>query len=213
MADVLHLDGHEWLSRAEMAEKLGVSERTVTRKVDRGELMRKNNPNGRGKLYRFPDKESDGTRQDTRHETGQDTRQENGKNPKGKDDARHTRQDTRQDKTRDTSVSRLLERLKTKNAQIAELKSKVGGLSAGLETASDYVKDLEERLASAQDQADQLRNRLQKVRNERAQARAERDQAKAQIDSFQSTIERLKEERENRTTIASIGPLELLWRH
>jgi len=212
MADVLHLDGNEWLTRAEMAARLDVSERTVTRMVDRGELIRKDNPDGRGKLYRRPTEETGDAGQDARHETGQDNTLDSPPSPQGDDDTRHAGQDTRQDTTRDSLVSRLVDRLEGRNERIAELEAEAGKLRAGLETASDYVEDLEARLDAERTRAEQLRKRLRRLRDQRDAARRERDDARHQIDDLADTVERLRREREGRRTILTLGPLEVSWR-
>jgi hypothetical protein len=141
MAELLHIDGNEWLSRAEMAAKLDVSERTITRKVNRGELVRKNNPNGRGKLYRRA-AEADDTRHETRRETGQDNAPESDTELEGTRDTRHERHDTRQDTTRDTAVSQLISRLEDRDERISELEREVGRLKA---ENNQLRADLEDR--------------------------------------------------------------------
>lgn len=228
MSNVVHLDDNEWMSRSEMADKLGVSERTVTRKAKRGELERRANPDGRGKLYRQPvDRETDTrqekrhTRHDARHETGQDKRHQEDAESSGLGSTQDTRQDTRQDTTRDTrdslrdtrdtDVSRLIDRLEAKNERIAELEEKKGELTAGLETAADYVADLEERLERERQRAERLRDRLRRVRDEREDARRERERAEFEIDSLAETIERLKKKEDRRRSLFRMGPLELLW--
>ena len=50
---VIHMDGNPWKSRTEMADDLGVSIRTITRMVTRGELVRREGE--KGPQYRFPD--------------------------------------------------------------------------------------------------------------------------------------------------------------
>jgi len=221
MSNVVHLDDNEWMSRSEMAEKLGVSERTVTRKAKRGELERRANPDGRGKLYRQPAESETDTRQDARHETGQDKRHQKDSESNALEGKRDTRQDTRQDTTRDTrdslrdtrdtDVSRLIDRLEAKNERIAKLEEKKGELTAGLETAADYVADLEERLERERQRAERLRDRLRRVRDEREEARREREQAEFEIESLAETIERLKAKEDRRRSLFRLGPLELLW--
>ena len=212
MENVVHLDENEWLSRAEMADKLDVSERTVTRRAKQGKLVRKENPNGRGNLYRRPTPDADPGESDARHETeGDETRQSTGlyQEDSAKED---TRRDTGQEATRDTTVSRLIERLEAKNERIAQLESEKGRLSAGLETAADYVEELEDRLERERERANELQQRLERVRDERDEARQEREAARFEIESLSDTIERLEADERKRTSLLRLGPLELLWR-
>ena len=212
MENVVHLDENEWLSRAEMADKLDVSERTVTRRAKQGKLVRKENPNGRGNLYRRPTPDEDGDGADARHETeGDATRQSAGLYQEDSTE-RDTGRDTGQEATRDTTVSRLIERLEAKNERIAQLESEKGRLSAGLETAADYVEELEDRLERERERANELQQRLERVRDERDEARQEREAARFEIESLSDTIERLEADERKRTSLLRLGPLELLWR-
>lgn len=84
---ILQTDAVEWLTRPEMAAALGVTERTVTRMVDRGQVERRET--ARGNLYRLAGESSqadDATGQDrtvgTAIGTGQDkARDETGRRP------------------------------------------------------------------------------------------------------------------------------------
>lgn len=73
---IIRMDGNPWRSREEMANALGVTVRTITRMVTRGELVRKQTKTGM--LYQFPI-ESQELFEDgdvSQDRTGQDTSQD-----------------------------------------------------------------------------------------------------------------------------------------
>lgn len=62
LSQVTHLDLNPWRSRAALAEALGMSERTISRMVKRGELERRESPEGT--QYRRHEPGAPGTGQD-----------------------------------------------------------------------------------------------------------------------------------------------------
>jgi hypothetical protein len=122
---------HKWLARPEMAKLLGVSERTVTRKVDAGFLVRRNTSNGN--VYALASRE-------TGHETGQDMSRVSPAPVLIEAVTRHARQDTRQDETNDVlqDILKRLEALERRNVELETLNTELTIRLESIEHAHDW---------------------------------------------------------------------------
>lgn len=207
MEGVVYLDGKRWRTRAEMAEYLDVSERTVTRRVNRGEIVRRERPNGN--LYRLAE-EGDETARDseTGHETGQDRTP---RNPSTQADepgtTRHPR-DTRRDRTGQHEtppaaplLERLIDRLDAKGDRLADLTGQLERTRAELEAAQEDRRRLLEYVEAADAEHAELGEQLEAlqadVNTHRARVhleRGRRELAEERLTDAHAEIARLRAE-------------------
>jgi len=164
MSNLKYLDGVRWRTRAEMAAFLGVSERTVTRRVNRGELVRRTQPSGN--LYRLADARDS----ETGHGTGQDTAPsipaQMQDDPHGVDTTRDTGHGT----PRPELIEKLIDRLDARHARIVELTGELERTRAEIVTYQTHAhlergrRELaEERLADALAELGRLRDALDRA--------------------------------------------------
>jgi hypothetical protein len=109
---------NQWLSRPDMAKVLGVSERTVTRRVDAGSLVRRTTPHS-GNLYAV-----------VSHETEQDV-SHSGRTIASDRRAGHIGQEARRDET-DSVLESINTQLADLLARIVELENVNADLTARL---------------------------------------------------------------------------------
>jgi excisionase family DNA binding protein len=193
---VFPIDGNRWHSREEMADLLGVSERTVTRRVARGELIRRERPEGN--LYRLNEEERETARDsETGHETGQDRTPDSTSIHEGdQQSVRHPR-DTRQDRTGHPAVSR--NQTQTVSVSLedwAEVQRHLGRLEQHVENQQELIEELRTRVLQERErreEAEQFRARyyVQAGRRELAEERlADRD---ARIDRLETELQDLRD--------------------
>lgn len=89
--NVIQLEAVQWRTRREIADLLGVSERTITRRVSRGEILRRETPNGN--LYQLA------SVSETGRETGRDRMPIPTRPEAVQDSTGRTGQDARRDET------------------------------------------------------------------------------------------------------------------
>jgi excisionase family DNA binding protein len=192
---IFPIDGNRWHSREEMAEFLGVSERTVTRRVSRGEIIRRERPDGN--LYRLNDEEHETLRDsETGHETGQDRTPGSASVHAGETGSvRHPR-DTRQDRTGHPTVSQNdVQKVVVGLEEWSKLQRKLGQLEQQTESQQervDELRSLAENERTRREEAEQFRARyyVQAGRRELAEERLEdRDE---RIDELEAEVAELR---------------------
>lgn len=149
MNRITHLDGNPWRSRAEAADALGVSERTITRMVRRRELERVETPDGT--RYR--------RREDSAPHAGQAVSQDSA--PHARDSATggagHARDTTRDGARQGTGQ----------------------GQGVSRDTQADALKTLAQQLEAAHADARQLALELGEARGELVALRSELERERA----------------------------------
>lgn len=114
-------NSNQWLSRPDIAKLIGVTERTISRQVDAGKIIRRQTPNGN--LYILAG-----------HGTGQDMSRESPAYNVAPDTVRHTGRDTRQDET-----SAVLEALITRMEKLENTNARLLARIEELEANSNQV--------------------------------------------------------------------------
>lgn len=176
--DVLRLESGEWYEREELANRLNVSLRTVSRRLKRGEIVKKDTPNG--PVYR-PKKDTEGQQKDTKgHQRDTKGQQKDTQKDRTPRDIEGQQKDTRGTDRVSLPLSAwtdLIERLDQKNARISELEREVG------RKESISVEDLES-----------LRNQLIESRAREHVARGRRELAEERLEDRDERIGELEAE-------------------
>jgi predicted RNase H-like nuclease (RuvC/YqgF family) len=145
--DIIDLEG-QWHGRQELADRLGVSTRTIDRRVKRGQIEKRETP--QGKLYR-----------PTHDDRGDDT-------PTHGDDTPTDSDDTVSSPATDTRLAELEARLEEKTARIERLEERGARLReerdrarGGRETAQAEVESLQATIDRLEDEREETRTLLE----------------------------------------------------
>jgi DNA repair exonuclease SbcCD ATPase subunit len=171
--NVIRLEGTEWYSAEELANRLDVSVRTIYRRLERGGVEKRETP--RGTVYR----------------TSSDKQPDSPKVPPA---------DRKADSRFGEAVLRLVENNNEQAAKIAELTGQVARLEAQLEAALEDKKRLLEYVQEADSRLDDVVDELEQTEAELMQSRAKtyleagrREMADERLEDARERADRLEE--------------------
>lgn len=171
--NIVRLEDSEWYSAQELADRLDISVRTVYRRLERGQIDKRETP--RGTVYRAKD--------DTSSDSGT-----------------VTNNDTPADSQFGEAMLRLLERESQQSDRVAELTGRVSELEARLEAALEDRERLLRYVHQADARNEELIDELEDVEAQLMEARARvyleagrRDMADERLEIARSEATRLEE--------------------
>jgi predicted DNA-binding transcriptional regulator YafY len=173
--NVIRLEGTEWYSAQELADRLDVSVRTIYRRLERGQIEKRETP--RGTVYRLRENASTDS-----------------------SDVTHT--DASSDTKFGEAVLRLVERTGQQSDRIAELTGEVSRLEAKLEAALEdrerllrYVETADERIDELADELESREEELMKTRAREYLESGRREMSDERLDNARAKIAALEDEK------------------
>lgn len=171
--NIVRLEDSEWYSAEDLADRLDVSVRTIYRRLERGQIDKRETP--RGTVYRV------------REDGEADTR-------------RVTKDDNASDSQFGEAMLRLLERESQQSDRVAELTGRASELEARLEAALEdrerllrYVQESDARNEQLVDELEDIESRLMKARARAYLEAGLRDMAEERLEDAREEVNRLKE--------------------
>ncbi|MGM0556126.1 MAG: hypothetical protein ACQEVA_07090 [Myxococcota bacterium] len=171
--NVVRLEGTEWYSAEELANRLDVSVRTIYRRLERGRIDKRETP--RGTVYRVT--------------SGSES-----------DSSAVTRADNATDSKFGEAVLRLVDKTSEQAEKIAELTGRAARLEAELEAALEdktrlleYVREADTRLDEVVDQLEQSEAELMQSRARAYLEAGRREMADERLDDARERAQKLEE--------------------
>lgn len=170
--NIVRLEDSEWYSARELADRLDVSVRTIYRRLERGQIDKRETP--RGTVYRV----RDSSRADSKNVT------------KG---------DSSSDSPFGEAMLKLLDRERQQSDRVAELTGRVSELEARLEAALEDRERLLRYVQESDARNEELIDELESVEAQLMQARARvyletgrREMAEERLDDARDEVARLE---------------------